>query len=322
MEAVELVVNKNAGYETIDKANSNNSKADFVYKLTTQDASLFPYKFDIEYSLNGIDQWIPIATDVTADWEFNNSQVASFVVNVPRTENINHLRIHVKSVWDANSNTEVGVENGFYIAEIKTYENAREGVATAQKGNHQYNHALDAVITVTDKENNAGSEDSNFPVTDVADGIYVNEFRSSGDSRTGGSGNRVDVNVPVNVLEDGEPQYINFIWNEVRKIDNFSMTIGPVTSAPTEFVLEYFANGEWKELKYYKDLAWKNDFETFTDNTIESVSTDKMRVKIIAANDGLKVDRADGVQTGYGIRVCIAPGWYSIAEIELNETKQ
>ena len=47
-----------------------------------------------------------------------------------------------------------------------------------------------------------------------------------------------------------------------------------------------------------------------------------MRVKIIAANDGLKVDRADGVQTGYGIRVCIAPGWYSIAEIELNETKQ
>ena len=321
VEAVELVVNKKAGYKSIDKANSNNAKADFAYKLTSLDAHLFPYTFDVEYSENGVDQWLPIATDITANWQFGDSQVASYIVNVPRTEKVNHLRLHVKSVWDSNANKEVGVENGFYLAEIKVYEEAKENAASAQRGNYQYNHALDAVVNVTDKDNHKGSEDMNFPVADVADGVYVNEFRSSGDSRTDSSTNRVDVNVPVTVLEEGQPQYLNFTWDSARTIDNFSMTIGYISSAPTEFALEYFEGGEWKEINYYHKADWNKDFETFVDDSFTPVVTKQMRVKVIAANKGLKVDRADGVQTGYGIRVCIAPGYYSIAEIELNETK-
>lgn len=321
VEAVELIVNRKAGYKTIDKASSNNSKADFVYNLTTQEAHLFPYRFDIEYSVNGVDQWTPLATDVVAEWNFNNSEVASFIVNVPRKEQVNHLRIHVKSVWDTNTNTEVSTENGFYIAEIKVYEYAKENAVQVEANKYYYNHALDAKVTVTDKKNDNGSEDINFPVTDVADGVYVNEFRSSGDSRTEGSGNRVDVNVPVRVLEEGEPQYINFAWDSVRTIDNFAMTIGYISSAPTKFALEYFENGEWKELNHYSKTDWNKDFEVFEDDSFLPVSTDKMRVKVISANDGLKIDRADGVQTGYGIRVCVAPGYYSIAEIELKEEK-
>ncbi|MBQ6820195.1 MAG: hypothetical protein IJO26_02730 [Clostridium sp.] len=322
VSAVELVVNKTAGYKTINKGASDNSTGTFVYDLKTENSNLFPYKFDIEYSADGYTGWTPIATDVVANWDFNNGNTASFVVNVPKVSDVNHLRINVKSVYNSDTKQEVGLENGFSVAEIKVYESAKDNAEMKDAKDYNYNHAVYSTITVTDKDGKAGSADMNFPVTDVADGVYINEFRSSGDgTRLSTNPQRVDVTKQVEVIPTADnPQYINFKWDAAKTIDNFAITIGYMNSAPTEFTLEYLENGQWKELKKYTNVEWKSDFETFKD-TFNAITTDGMRLKVTSANLGPAIDSNQGVERSGGIRVCIAPGYYSIAEIELNETK-
>lgn len=315
--AVELVVNRSAGIKTINTARSDNSTGSFAYDVKQETANLFPYVFDIEYSRDGYTGWIPIATDVKAEWEFNQEGTASFIANVNQTPDVNHIRLRIKSVWNSDSNEETGTENGFYVAEIKVYETAKGEVNTLA-GEYSYNHAPQAKVSVINEDGSAGSEDKNFPVGDVADGVYVNEFRSSGDGvRLTDRPNRVDtskLNVPT------YPQYIHFQWEEVKSISSLGLTIGHMSSAPTSFELQAKQeSGEWKTV-LSRDESWSEDFEQKTYDFPTEV-TAEMRVKIKSANQGDKLEYNGGIE-GDGNRIVrIAGGYYSLAEIELNEAK-
>ena len=314
---MEVVINKNVTTKTINAGKSDNSTGTFVYDRKSETASRFPYKFDIEYSRDGYTNWTPIATDVTPQWSFNEEGIASFATNVTPVQGVYHLRLHVKSVWNSETNQEESTDNGFYVAEIRVYEAAREA-QTASTGEYFFNHAVSAEISVTDQEGRAGSEDANFPVGDVADGVYVNEFRSSGDGvRLAGNPNRVDTSVE-NV--PNYPQYINFKWDNERTIDSFGFTIGYLTSAPTSFELQALQqDGTWKTVVTARE-NWQKDFESKL-YSFEAETTSQMRVVILTANKGPKLEYNGGIE-GNGSRVVrIAGGYYSIAEIELNERK-
>lgn len=314
---VEVVINKNVTTKTINAGKSDNSTGTFVYDRKSETASRFPYKFDIEYSRDGYTNWTPIATDVTPQWSFNEEGIASFATNVTPVQGVYHLRLHVKSVWNSETNQEESTDNGFYVAEIRVYEAAREA-QTASTGEYFFNHAVSAEISVTDQEGRAGSEDANFPVGDIADGVYVNEFRSSGDGvRLAGNPNRVDTSVE-NV--PNYPQYINFKWDNERTIDSFGFTIGYLTSAPTSFELQALQqDGTWKTVVTARE-NWQKDFESKL-YSFEAETTSQMRVVILTANKGPKLEYNGGIE-GNGSRVVrIAGGYYSIAEIELNERK-
>ena len=315
--AVELVVNRSAGTKAINKAASDNATGTFAYTVSNEAATRFPYRFTIEYSEDGYNGWTPLATDVTAEWKFDEKGTAAFVTNVTPVSGIHHIRLHVKSVWNTETNREESTDNGFYVAEIKVYEVAREG-ENSSVGEYRYNHAAYAKVWVTDKDGNAGSEDKNFPVGDVADGVYVNEFRSSGDGeRLAENANRVDttkLNVPV------YPQYIHFQWPEAKTIDSLGLTIGYTSSAPTAFELQVKqTNGEWKTV-LTKEEAWSKNFEK-KNYEFPAETAAEMRVMVKAANQGPKLEYNGGIE-GDGNRIVrIAGGYYSIAEIELNETK-
>lgn len=312
--AVEIVVNKNAATKTFNKNNSDNSKGYFAYDVNTETANLFPYKYDIEYSEDGYNGWLPIATDVTAQWSFDGNNVASFITNVSPVSDVNHLRIHVKSVWNSDTNQEVSTDNGFYVAELKVYETPQANGSAASAGGYSYNHAVDAEKFVTDKNGNEGSWDTNFPVCDVADGVYVNEFRSSGDgTRLANNANRVDTSIE-NVPDF--PQYINFQWNSPRTIDSLGFNIGYMASAPTSFELQVLKDGTWKTVQTVNDETWTSDFQKKI-YTFDAETTSQARVAIIKANKGPKLEYNGGIE-GDGRRIVrIAAGYYSIAEIEL-----
>ncbi len=315
--AVEIVVNKNAVTKRINAGKSDNSTGTFVYDEKRENANRFPYEFDIEYSGDGYNGWIPLACDVQAEWKFKEDGTASFVTNVTPVQGINHIRLKVKSVWNSDTNKAETTENGFYVAEIKVYETGRDA-QTASIDSYSYNHAPFARVTVTDEQGNAGSQDANFPVGDVADGVYINEFRSSGDGvRLANNPNRVDTSVE-NV--PNYPQYIHFQWDSPRTIDSLGFTTGYLTSAPTSFELQAKqADGTWKTVVTANE-TWKSNFESKT-YTFDPVTAAQMRVVILAANKGEKLEYNGGIE-GNGSRIVrIAGGYYSIAEIELNETR-
>lgn len=315
--SVEVIVNKNVTTKTINAGKSDNSTGTFVYDRRSETANRFPYQFDIEYSRDGYQNWIPIATDITPQWNFDEKGIASFVTNVTPVQGVYHLRLHVKSVWNSETNQEESTDKGFYVAEIRVYEEARDA-QTALVGDYHINHAVSAEVSVLDQEGKAGSEDANFPVGDVADGVYVNEFRSSGDGvRLAGNPNRVDTSVE-NVPD--YPQYINFKWDNERTIDSLGFTIGYLTSAPTSFELQALQqDGTWKTVVTAKE-NWKSNFES-KQYTFSQETTSQMRVAILAANKGPKLEYNGGIE-GNGSRIVrIAGGYYSIAEIELNERK-
>lgn len=315
--AIEVVVNKNVITKTINSSRSNNSTGTFAYDEESETVNLFPYKYDIEYSEDGYNGWTSIASNVTAQWNFNEEGMASYVTNISPIQDVNHIRLHVKSVWNSETNQEENLENGFYVAEIKVYETAKNGASTSID-DYNYNHAAYADVYVTDNDGNAGSEDTNFPVCDVADGVYVNEFRSSGDGvRLANNPNRVDTsieNVP------NYPQYINFKWEDVRTIDNFDLTIGYAVSAPTSFELQTRqADGSWKTVVTANE-TWSSDFES-KNYIFDEESTSWMRVVILDANKGTKIEYNGGIEGNASRVVRIAGGYYSIAEIELNESR-
>lgn len=315
--AVEIVVNKNVVTKTINSKKSDNSTGTFVYDEETESANLFPYRFDIEYSEDGYNGWIPIASDVTAQWKFDDEGKAIFSTDINPVRNVNHIRLHVKSVWNSDTNEEESTENGFYVAEIKVYETSK-GENSSYIDTYRFNHAAYAEVFVTDATGVQGSEDINFPVCDVADGVYVNEFRSSGDGkRLVSNANRVDTsieNVP------SYPQYINFKWDNARTIDNFVFTIGYAASAPTSFSLQALkADGTWNTLMTANE-NWDSDFISKAYH-FESVTTTQMRIEIQAANHGPKIEYNGGIEGNVNRVVSIAGGYYSIAEVELNETR-
>lgn len=312
--AMEIVVNKQAATKTFNKANSDNAKGYFAYDVNTETANRFPYKFDIEYSKDGYNGWLPIATDVTAQWNFDGSGVASFITNVSPVSDVNHLRIHVKSVWNSDTNQEENTDNGFYVAELKVYETPQANGSAASAGGYSYNHAVDAEKFVTDKNGNEGSWDTNFPVCDVADGVYVNEFRSSGDgTRLANNANRVDTSVE-NVPDF--PQYINFQWDSPCTIDSLGFNIGYMASAPTSFELQVLKDGAWKTVQTVNDETWTSNFQKKI-YTFDAETTAQARVAILKANKGPKLEYNGGIE-GNGSRIVrIAAGYYSIAEIEL-----
>lgn len=315
--AVEVVVNKNVITKTINSGKSSNSTGTFAYDEESEIVNRFPYKYDIEYSEDGYNGWTPIASNVTAQWNFNEEGIASYVTDVSLVQDVNHLRLHVKSVWNSETNQEENLENGFYVAEIKVYETTQNGENTSV-GDYNYNHAAYADVYVADEDGNAGSEDINFPVCDVADGVYVNEFRSSGDGvRLADNPNRVDTsieNVP------NYPQYINFKWEDACTIDSFNLTIGYAASAPTSFELQTRqADGTWKTVMTANE-TWSSDFES-KNYTFDEETTSWMRVAILAANKGQKIEYNGGIEGNASRVVRIAGGYYSIAEIELNESR-
>lgn len=316
--SVEMVVNKNVITKMIDAGRSSNATGTFVYNEEREIANLFPYVFDIEYSEDGYNGWIPIAANIKAQWDFNDEGKASFIVNFAPVQNVNHIRFHVKSVWNSDDNQEVSTGNGFYVAEIKVYETSK-GETNAAADDYNFNHAAYAEVSVTDENGNPGSEDINFPICDVADGVYVNEFRSSGDgTRLSSNANRVDTSIE-NIPD--YPQYINFKWDGERFIDSFGLTIGYSSSAPTAFSLQALQeDGTWKTIVTANE-TWIEDFETKT-YRFNGEKTTQMRVEIQSANKGAKIEYNGGIEGNASRVVRIAGGYYSIAEIELNETKE
>lgn len=317
ISSIEIVVNKNLSKRMISPNKSDNSKGDFVYKEMSETANLFPFQFDIEYSDDGVNGWTPIASDVTAQWNFNNEGIASYIVNVPSMEGIHHIRLRVKSVWNSDLNQEENTDHGFYVAEIKVYE-ASKGALNAVVKPYHYNHAPFAKITVTNEDGTPGSEDINFPVGDLADGVYVNEFRSSGDGeRLFNHPNRVDItkeNVP------SFPQYIYFKWDTPKTIDSMGFNIGYRSSAPTSFALEALqSDGSWKTVVNQTEL-WSKDFEKKT-YSFTPQTTSQMRLVISSANKGQAVEYHGGIEGDASRIVCIAGGYYSIAEVELTQIR-
>jgi hypothetical protein len=112
----------------------------------------------------------------------------------------------------------------------------------------------------------------------------VNEFRSSGDgTRLESNPNRVDTSIE-NV--PNYPQYINFSWETL------------ITANET----------------------WDDDFSSMNYD-FDPVTTTQIRLVILGANKGPKIEYNGGIE-GNGSRIVrIAGGYYSIAEVELNERK-
>ena len=99
------------------------------------------------------------------------------------------------------------------------------------------------------------------------------------------------------------------------------MVIGQMESAPLVYNLQVKEeDGSWKTVVEARE-SWTKDFER--KNYIlatEEIATE-MRIEILEAMKGPKLEFNGGIE-GNGSRIVrIAPGYYSIAEIELNEVK-
>lgn len=315
ISAIELVANKKIITKSIDSGASNNNTATFVYNDRLENANLFPYNVDVEYSENGITGWKTAASNVDVLWDFENGDIATYVINLEEDISSNHWRLHVNTVWNSDLNQEVSIDNGFYISEIRIYDSL-QGNINSEVGEYSYNHATFANISVQDANGNEGSIDKNFPLTDIADGVYVNEFRSSGDGvRLASNPNRVDTSI---LNTTSYPQSIYFSWDTNVNIDSFLVNIGNLASAPTKFKLEIKEeNGNWKTVVSAEE-NWTDDFESKEYNFSRENSREA-RLVILEANSGPAIEYNGGIEGDRNRVVRIAGGYYSIAEVELNE---
>lgn len=228
-----------------------------------------PTAFDIEYSVDGKHGWIPVAQNVKPDWQKKDDTVESYTTQFETLENVKYIRVKVNE-----ANTTPG-----YLA-VNELEASYQVDATPIEKPESYiaNHAPYAAVT-------SSGHDVNYPVGDVADEVYLNEYRS------------------VNNAE--LPYYITFNWAEGKTFDEVVLSANNCqSSAPYAFEVQVSKDGEsnWKTVATVDDAKWE------ADNQLES-----------------RTVTFDQVSDMKGCRILINKanaknGYFKVSEIEINET--
>lgn len=212
-----------------------------------------PTSYDIEYSEDGRYGWRPVVQNIRPEWQESDGTVEAHTTYFETLENVKYIRVKVNE-----ANTTPG-----YFAVNELEAGYQEGV-DAEKAPESYIYNLAPYAEVI-----SSGHDNSFPVGDVADEVYLNEFRSSG------------------VTEF--PYYITFNWDEVQTFSQIKMTCNNcLSAAPYDFEVQVSADGEtgWETVAEVSDAKWESDnqYETKTIEFPEVTDKKGCRIKINGAN--------------------------------------
>lgn len=208
-----------------------------------------PTDYDIEYSADGKHGWGPAVQNEKPEWQNSDGTVESHTTYFETLEDVKYIRVRVNA-----ANTIPGY---FAVNELEASYN--EGVTpTAPPTSIVENYVPYAEITST-------GQNVHYPVGDIADEVYINEYRSENNPQF--------------------PYYINMNWDEGKTFSEVAMTsVNCFSSAPYDFEIQVSddGNSDWETVAAVEDDDWVTDgmYETQYIEFPQAVNKKGCRIKV------------------------------------------